>query len=149
MAAKLKGHYVMLRAGKLRLLLPQADVSAAEYRDCNPVPTPRAGVFAADFAGATHDVMAPSEHLVPLDDFPASRFVLTRLEDGAGGAIWLAWDEVRVFINPAFSARPLPVVMRAPGMPATTYVEIGDDIALCADAPALVACLRAQEESPP
>jgi hypothetical protein len=103
-------------------------------------------VFTAEFAGAAQEVIAPSQYLTPLAEFPANRFVLTRLEDRGGTVVWLAWDEVRVFINPAFASRRLPPAMRAPRMPVTSYVEIGDDIALCTGAEAVLSYLRGPEE---
>jgi hypothetical protein len=142
----LTGHQVMLRSGGLRLLLPQASVASAEYREGEVVRCAQPGMFDCKFAGATRRVIAPSDRLVPLARFPATRFVLTRFADDADDMPWLAWDEVRIFINPAFRRRPLPEALQAPGMPANGYVEAGRDVFLCGDASAVASYLIAHTE---
>jgi hypothetical protein len=125
----LKGHFVLLRAGALRLLLPQASVGPAEYRDPGDL---------------SRRVVAPSERLQALDEVPAGRFVLAQLAGDGGvgeGAPWLAWDEVRVLIDADLRAHALPPALRSPGMPVTAYVEFEDGIALYGDARAVSARL--------
>lgn len=129
----LEGHYVLLRADSLRMLLPQASVGAAEYRD------------AASCAGRT--VVAPSGRLRPLDEVPAGRFVLTQLAASGEGSAWFAWDEVHVLIAVKLRARPLPPALRATGMPFTAYVEIDGEVVLCADPVALGAYMHACMET--
>jgi hypothetical protein len=148
MDTHLKGHYVMVRAGTLRLLLPQASVGAAEYGRRNYVPTPHRGVFAIEVDGTPEPAMAASEFLTPLADMPRERFVLTRFGEVQKDPCWLAWDEVRVFIEPQFALRSLPVALRSPGMPVTSYVEYAGDIMLCANGSAVLSYLRAQTEVP-
>ena len=141
MPARLSGHYVMLRAGNLRLLLPQADVGAAEYRAFEPRPSGEPGVFSVEFSGEQHAVIAPSERLRRLIAMPMGRFVLTRLSSATGGALWLAWDEVRVLINASLVAFELPPALRAADMPVSNFVELGDDTAFCCDAASVTAHL--------
>jgi hypothetical protein len=148
MDTHLKGHHVMVRAGSLRLLLPHTSVGVAEYGRRAYVPTPEPGVFAIDIDGALERAMAASELLAPLAHWPHERFVITRIGDADKDACWLAWDEVRVFIQPDFCVRPLPPALRSPGMPVTAYVEFAGDIMLCADALDVLSYLRRTTEVP-
>lgn len=144
----LSGHHVLLRAGRLRLLLPQASVGAAEYRECEPAVTAQPGVFEMSIAGETRRVIFPSERLRPLDQVATPRFVLTRLQANSAQEYWFAWDEVRVFINAVFTAHELPPALReGAAMPATRYVELQDELVLYADAANVVAYLCAGLEA--
>lgn len=123
------GHFVLLRAGPLRLLLPQASVGAAEYRDP---------------ALDTRAVVAPSGHLRRLDAVPPGRFVVTQLASASGEALWYAWDEVRVLIGATLTVHSLPAALRSVDSPVSGWVEIGEEVALLADADAVVAHLHAE-----
>lgn len=103
--SSLRGNFVVLRADALRLLLPQCEVGAAEY--------------VADGARA---VVALSGRMEPLAQWPADRFVLTRLE-GAGRELSFAWNEARVLIDAQLELHPLPAAMRVAGAPIGGYVE--------------------------
>ncbi len=131
-----RGNFVVLRAGGLRLLLPHEDVAAAEHIGEAPVGVARAGIFELEVLGERRAVVALSEQLRPLERFPAGRFVLARLH---GGEASFAWDEVRVLIDAAVEARPLPPAMRSAGSPIDGYVQLGGELLLCATAPRVLA----------
>lgn len=142
MKKTLIGHHVLLRAGSLRLLLPQASVGAAEYREFEPTATAQAGVFEMVVAGKTRRVIFPSQRLRPLGRVDTSRFVLTRLHVPIADEFWFAWDEVRVFVGAGFAVYELPPALReGPAMPATRYIELNEELVLCADAADVVAYL--------
>lgn len=131
-----RGNFVVLRAGTLRLLLPHADVAAAEHIGEAPLGVAQAGIFELEVRGERRAVVALSEQLRPLERFPAGRFVLARLH---GGEASFAWDEVRVLIDAAVEARPLPPAMRGAGSPIDGYVQLGGELLLCATAPRVLA----------
>ncbi len=147
MSAALTGHHVLLRSGSLRLLLPQADVGAAEYRECDPTATGRPGVFELAVGGIVRQAMYPSERLRPQKRIEAPRFVLTQLQAAGAEELWFAWDEVRIFMNPEFSTKELPPAMQATSaMPFQHYVELQDDILLCSNAEKVVTYLCTGQE---
>ncbi len=144
MNAALTGHHVLLRSGSLRLLLPQADVGAAEYRECEPTVTSQPGVFQLVVGGAARPAIYPSERLRPQERIEAPRFVLTQLQAAGAEELWFAWDEVRVFMNPGFLTTELPPALQGmSAMPFHHYVELQDDILLCTNAEKVVTYLCA------
>jgi len=131
---KMRGDFVLLRADALRLLLPQRDVATTEYIEQAPVPTGEAGRFTLpDASGTPQPVLALSEHMRPLDRFPADRFLLTRLS-GEGPAVSLAWNEVRVLIDTQLEFHALPAVMQGEGDLIDAYVELDGELAFCTTA---------------
>lgn len=131
---KIRGDFVVLRADALRLLLPQRDVAGTEYIEQAPVATDQAGRFVFhDDSGTPRPLWALSEQLRPLERFPADRFVLTRLS-GAGPAVSLAWNEVRVLIDTELEFHALPAVMQGAGGLVDAYVELDGELAFCTSA---------------
>lgn len=131
---KMRGDFVLLRADALRLLLPQREVAATEYIEQTPVPAGEAGLFTLhDAHGASQSVVALSEHMRPLDHFPAERFLLTRLS-GEGPNLSLAWNEVRVLIDTELEFHALPPVMLGEGDLIDAYVELDGELAFCTTA---------------
>jgi len=112
---RLRGHFVMLRADTLRLLLPQQDVGAARYLD------------SAEGALALQAV-ALSGEMRPLEACPPGRFLLIRLGDG-GQATWFAWNEVRVMIDAELEPHELPDALRTSHSPLHGFVELEGEIA--------------------
>lgn len=142
----MRGDFVVLRADALRLLLPQRDVAATEYIEQAPVSTEVAGRFVLPDAGGTpRPLWALSEQLRPLDRFPADRFLLTRL-NGAGPAVALAWNEVRVLIDTELEFHALPTVMQGAGGLIDAYVELDGELAFCTSARRVLPEALAQPE---
>jgi hypothetical protein len=129
---------VLLRAGALRLLVPQQEVGAAEYIEGMPAPTPQRGCFEATLPDGGRMVVALSELLRPLDDFPAGRFLLTRLQ-APGSELCFAWDEVRVVAETGLERHPLPPALRTAQGPIDGYVQHGGEVLLCTTAQRLLA----------
>lgn len=129
-----RGDFVLLRADTLRLLLPQHEVAATGYIDHAPLATGEPGRFALpEGGGAPQDLWALSPQLRPLERFPADRFLYTRLA-GAGAAVALAWNEVRVLIGAELALHALPAVMRGAGDLVDAYVELDGELAFCTTA---------------
>ena len=135
--ASVAGSFVLLRADKLRLLLPQQDVGAAEYIEHAPRATATAGLFEYGTGQGLRYIVALSEQLQYLPVFPGGRFVLTRLMAG-DAQVCFAWNEVRVLIAPELAPRPLPAAMRAKGAPIDDYVEHEGEVLLCSTADRVV-----------
>ena len=129
-AARVTGHFVMLRCDSLRLLLPQQDVGAAEYIEGVPRAGPAPGFFEYGAGGSLRHVIALSGQMTPLAAFPADRFVLTRL-NVEGSDLYFAWNEVRVLIAAELQPRLLPPALRAAGGPIAAYVERDGEVLLC------------------
>lgn len=130
------GNFVLLRAGALRLLLPQEDVGAAEYIGQAPLALGEAGFFSHTGEEGERVVVAPSEHLRPLETFPEDRYLLTRLGESE---LMFAWNEVQVLIDARFVMHRLPAAMQVEGAPVDGYVTLDGDLALCTDAARVVA----------
>jgi hypothetical protein len=118
----MKANYVLVRAGRLRLVLPQEEVAAAQHVKEGEVP---------------QDVVALSERMTPLALRPADRFVITRVRSGEREQAF-AWDEARVLIDAELDLKPLPPVLYAPDAPIEGYVEIEGELALCTSAEGLL-----------
>ncbi|HWI84172.1 hypothetical protein [Ramlibacter sp.] len=134
------GNFVLLRAGALRLLLPQSDVGPAQHMQGQPAPLAgRPGLFEQVQDGATRTVAALSDRLRPLQVFPGGRFVLTTLATAAAGELRFAWDEVRVLIGARLEPSPLPAAMRSRGGPIDGYVQLDGELLLCTTAQRVLA----------
>ncbi len=134
----LTGTFVLLRAGNLRLLLPQQEVSAADYIELAPQPTDQAGVFTHGEGDAARPIVALSAKMRPLAAFPSDRFLLASLATEAGDMA-MAWDEVRVLMEAEIKCQALPESMRVPGAPIESYVHLDGEIALYTSADRVMA----------
>ena len=114
----MKGNFVLLRAGKLRLVVPQAQVGAAVYLDGEQ---DRAG-----FAAVGDD-------LKMLPECPPGRFIAAPFEGEAEGISW-CWDELRVLIDAEFDPIELPDSILAKGAPVDSYVDVDGEPAFVCDA---------------
>lgn len=127
----LSGHYVMLRAGTLRLLLPQYEVGAAEYLGAALEPGDEPGLLRQADGQSARRFAALSEQMTLLPNCPSDRFVATALGEDSDGVAW-CWNEVQVLIDVELQARPLPAVLLAPHTPVEQYVEhAGEIVYLC------------------
>jgi hypothetical protein len=139
-AFPLKGNFVLLKAGTLQLLLPQADVGAAQFLPTDPLPaSDQAGLFElppSDTDDALY-VAALSPQMSLLHTLPPGRFLMASFVPQTGVA--MCWDEVKVLIDTEISPINLPPVMVSTHAPLTQYVELGDEIAFCCTAERLMA----------
>jgi hypothetical protein len=112
----LRGNFVLLRAGTLRLLLPQEGVGAAEYLDVDDADRPLAAL---------------SAQMGLLARRPPERFIVTSLNDGGAGLGW-CWDELQVLIDVELQPHPLPASLLTRATPVSHYVEHEGELAyLC------------------
>ena len=134
-----RGDFVVLRADSLSLLLPQHDVNVSEYLEQAPSPTDSNGIYAlGEVDGRTQRVAALSSEMKLMHEFPAGRFVLTRLSGSQD--LLLAWNEVRVMMDTAFEFCPLPEVLRGRVGLIDAYVVLDDGVvAFCTTANRLLA----------
>ena len=132
-ATRMTGNFVVLRADSLRLLLPQQDVGAAEYVERVPCASGQPGVFEHGEGEQARFVMALSQQMRPLPEFPPGRFVITALR-AQECELSFAWNEVRVLIDASLLRHPLPPAMRVAGAPIDGYVEHGGELLLCSTA---------------
>jgi hypothetical protein len=116
----MKGNFVMLRAGALRLVLPQHDVGAARYIE----------------AGNAGECIALSEGMSMLPARPPERFIAAEFTGEQAGVAW-SWDELRVMIGAQFDPVPVPNALQAEGSPLRAYVEIDGNLAFLCSAEAL------------
>ena len=132
------GAYVLVCADALRLVLPQRDLGESIYLESDPNPTDEPGVFeTTTHGGQSICVMALSENLMPLDSFPSSRFVLTRL--AAPQPLLLAWSEVRVLMDATLERKPLPPILCNPAIEFEAYTQVDNDqLAFCMNATQLL-----------
>jgi hypothetical protein len=127
-----RGNFVLLRAGTLRLLLPQEDVGAAEYLEARPVPGARPGVMRLEQDGTSRRLVAPSARMALLAECPAERFVVATLS-GGDGTLW-CWDDLQVLIEVQLRTVPIPPVLVAPHTPVDRYAEHQGEIAFMCSA---------------
>lgn len=125
----LHGNYVLLRAGGLRLLLPQHEVGALEYLASVPIPADIPGLFRLTDADDMQDrrFIAVSPQMKLLTSFPKERFVYTTLGDEEHDLLGWCWDEVRILPELEITPQALPAVLRAPQTPVSRFAEHGDE----------------------
>jgi hypothetical protein len=133
----IRGNFVLLYADSLRLLVPQEDVGAAEYVEHGLNATSEAGVFCHGEGENERFVVALSERMRALPEFPASRFVLTRVA-ARQRKLAFAWNQLHVLIDRQIEPLALPRAMRVEGAPIERYVVLGGELVLCTTAQRIV-----------
>jgi hypothetical protein len=130
--------YVLVCADAVHLILPQQDLGESIYLECDPALTAEPGVFSmATGEGKSIPVIALSENLAPLEVFPSSRFVLTRLIGPQ--TLFFAWSEVRVLGRIAINSMPLPPILCPSEAPLETYTVLDKgQLAFCTSAAQLL-----------
>jgi hypothetical protein len=128
--ARLRGNFVLLRADALRLLFPQNEVGAAEYRGSTLVAAEGYGILSDPAREGSRRFAALSAQMTLLPECPADRFVVTPLGEGnAEDELGWCWNEVRVLIDVELQPHRLPAVLRAPYTPVDHYASFGGEIA--------------------
>lgn len=130
---ELRGNFVLLRADKLRLLLPQADVGAASYLDQVPQATDMPGVFMHSGEAGEQMVVALSSRMVPLQAYPQDRFLVTPVATPQG-EFGFGWSEVQVLIDARLKPQAVPAALAWSHGPLQEFVEIDDQVVFCCDA---------------
>ena len=132
-------NFVLLRAGALRLLVPQADVGAAEYLEARPEHSEVPGLLRSPDPQDTRTYAALSEGMTLLAECPPERFIACELAGGAKKLVW-CWDEVRVLIGVDLQPIPVPQSMLAVDPPVAHYVELEGAPAFVCSADELARC---------
>jgi hypothetical protein len=141
---ELQGNFVVLRADKLRLLLPQADVGTASHLDAQPQATDLPGLFERMSGDGGSALIALSHDMLPLDAYPADRFLITAIETPMG-EIGFGWSEVSVLIDARLQAKPVPQVLLDPHTPVNEFVELDGEVVFCSDRERLAAHVFADQ----
>jgi hypothetical protein len=124
----LRGNYVLLRAGALRLVLPQADVAAASHLERTPGPGEIPGLLTCGGGGV---YAALSQDMTLLVACPVGRFIAAEFPAAAPGLLW-CWDELQVLIDVQLQPVALPDSLLAAQTPVRSWVELDDEPAfLC------------------
>ena len=131
---RLRGHFVLLRAGALRLLLPQADVGAAGHVEGAARAAARPGPLRAAVDGAVREVAALSEDMALLADCPAGRRVACVI--GGHGPAW-CWDDLRVLIGLDVRLHAVPGELLAASSPVRHFAVVDGQVAFVGDASVL------------
>ncbi len=143
-ARELHGNFVVLRADKLRLLLPQADVGTASHLDVQPRTTDLPGLFERMSGDNGSALVALSHEMLPLPAYPTDRFLITAIETPMG-EIGFGWSEVSVLIDARLQAKPVPQVLLNPHTPVNEFVEIDGEVVFCSDRERLAAHVFADQ----
>jgi hypothetical protein len=131
-AATLRGHFVLLRAGTLRLLLRQSEVGAVEYLIDTPVGGAMPGLLRMR-GGGERIYAALGPDLSLLCECPRERFVAAPFASAGDGIAW-CWDELRVLIDVELQPIPVPASLLRASPPAEAYVELDGAPAFLCDA---------------
>jgi hypothetical protein len=127
--APLRGNFVLLRAGALRLLLPQADIVATEHLDTLLDAKEHDGFLLLPGRQDSHRVAAASDRMILLNAFPRDRFIVTIL---AGEDVAWAWNDMKVLPGARLQPMPLPPVVLAAEAPVDSCIADDEGIAfLC------------------
>ncbi len=117
----IRGDHVLLRAGSLRLLLPQEEVGAAVHVEQH-------GKDAASRSNV--GFISLDEELRPLPMLPADRFLAVTIGNHEDVA-W-CWDGIELLPNVEIQARELPTALRAPYTPVDAFAVVkGEIVFLC------------------
>lgn len=119
----IRGTFVLLRAGALRLLLPQADAGPAEYLGERPVRSAVPGMLRSPHGGDGRTYAALSGAMTLLPDCPPERFIASVLDCASEAIVW-CWDELRVLIDVEMELFPLPCALATSSTPVAEYVEL-------------------------
>ena len=131
---KLHGNFVMLRAGNLRLMLPQGDVGAAEYLESRPQPAGEPGMLQLKGDDTARPYAALSPQMTLLPQCPEGRFVVAALGDSGDGAIGWCWDELQVLIGIELETHALPAALVAPHTPVDRFTLLAGNLAFITSA---------------
>ncbi|MDO5653758.1 MAG: hypothetical protein Q4G39_06610 [Brachymonas sp.] len=127
---QLQGNFILLRADKLRLLLPQEGIQSTDYLQGRPeLIEGETGLLHIPDSedGAVYVAVGSDMHL--LDMCPADRFVTTSMH---GLDVRWCWSEVRVLMQANLYCEALPAVLLSPHTPVREIVAVGNDWAyLC------------------
>jgi hypothetical protein len=129
----LRGNFVLLRADKLRLLLPQEQVGEASYLEEPPEPTELPGVFLRASEAGDDLIVALSSRMRPMQSFPQDRFFITKIS-APQGEVAFGWSDVQVLIDAELRAQRLPAPLDWEHGPLRSFVEIDGEVVFCCDA---------------
>jgi hypothetical protein len=113
----MRGNFVLLRAGELRLVVPQDDVGVATYIE----------------SANEGESISLSHSMKLLPARPAERFVAAEFSGDYAGTAW-CWDELRVMIDAQFDPIEVPKALMSEDSPVQAYVEVDGHLAFLTSA---------------
>lgn len=124
-------HYVLLRAGNLRLLLPQTEIGTAEHLGTRPEASALPGLLTVPGRENTCFVVL-SDTLQLLAHCPEDRYMTTQLKADDGMEMHWCWTEVRMLMDYAPQLHNIPEVLLHSGSPLRQYTVMADEpVYLC------------------
>lgn len=126
-----QNQYVLLRADKLRLLIPQVEVAAIQHLEGLPEPSGMPGLLAVPGQDdACYIVLADDLHL--LESCPADRYVTTLMHSDDGMQTYWCWSEARVLLDYIPELNDVPEVLLAADSPLREYALMDEEpVFLC------------------
>ncbi len=126
-----RGHYALLRADRLGLLIPKDEMGATEHLSQQPVASDIPGLLT--LPGHDHTCfLVLSERLQLLDHCPGNRYVTTKMVTEDGTETHWCWTEVRMLIDFVPRIHPVPEVLLQASSPLRHYAIMdGQPVFLC------------------
>jgi hypothetical protein len=132
-----RGNFVLLRAGSLRLLLPQAEVGAAIYLEPRPVAGTAPGLLQSPDGEDARAFFALSPRMGLGRQCPPDRFVGAPFTNDPA-TVW-CWSELRVMIDASLQWQPLPAILCGSGSPLSSFTVLDNEPVFACGADALLA----------
>ncbi len=115
-----QGKYVLLRADKLRLLMPQTEIDAIEHLDSQPQPS-EIPCFLTMPDGGDTCYLVLSDDFTLLETCPDDRFVTTRITTEEGMETEWCWSETRVLQDFTPEIYEIPAILLNTASPLRQY----------------------------
>lgn len=124
-------HYALLRAGNLRLLIPQTEIGAAEHLGTRPEASGMPGLLAVPGKDDACYIV-PSDTLALLESCPDDRYMTTQFKADDGMVMHWCWSEVRMLMDYTPQLHDVPEVMLHAGSPLRQYTIMAEQpVFLC------------------
>ena len=117
--------YVFLRAGGLRLLVPQTEIGAIGHLEGRPEPTGMPGLLAVPGRDAACFLVLDEEFRL-LEACPEDRYVTTSIPSADGMETQWCWNEARVLLDFDAPVEELPQVLLTAASPLRRYALLDE-----------------------
>lgn len=121
-----QGRYVLLRADKLRLLMPQTEIDAIEHLDSQPQPS-EIPCFLTMPEGGDACYLVLSDDFTLLATCPEDRFVTTRITTEEGMETEWCWAETRVLQDFSPEIYEIPDILLTAASPLRQYALMDNE----------------------
>lgn len=122
---------VLLRADKLRLLVPQAEIGEIEHLDTLPTQSGLPGFLTVPGQDDVCYIVLAQDFTL-LDTCPDDRFITTKIVTAEGITTQWCWSEARTLPDFALEIRKLPEVLLNAASPVRQYTLLdGQPVFVC------------------